>query len=60
MDCMLKIPGKGVVLVAEVLDWVPEGWWFKPRRSHNTVSAAVGPLSKVLNPTLLQGAFSRA
>ena len=47
-------------LVAKVHDWDREGWWFKPRCSHNKISAAVEPLSKALNPTLLQGGLSPA
>ena len=42
-------------LVGKVHDWDPEGWWFKPRCSHDKIHAAVGPLNKALNPTLLQG-----
>ena len=41
-------------LVAKVHDWDPEGWWFKPQCSHDKIHAAVGPLSKALNATLLQ------
>ena len=35
-------------------DWDPEGRWFKPRGSQDKIRAAVGPLSKALNPILLQ------
>ena len=43
-------PHEGETLVAKVCDWDPEGCWFKPWCSHNMISAAVGPLT-----TLLQG-----
>ena len=42
-------------LVAKLLGWNLEGLWFKPQCSHNKISAAVVPLSKALNPTLLRG-----
>ena len=45
-------------LVLNVHDWDPEGWWFKPRCSHDEIRTAVGHLSKALNLTLLQGALS--
>ena len=36
-------------------DWNPGGLWFKSLCGHDKISTAVGPLSKALNPTLLQG-----
>ena len=47
-------------LVPNVHDWDLEGWWFKPHCSHDKISAAVEPLSKALNPKLLQGGLSTA
>ena len=45
----------GQPVVANLLDWDLEGWWFKPKCSHNIISAAVRPLSKVFKPTWLLG-----
>ena len=36
------------------------GRWFDPRRGHEEICTAVGPLSKALNPTLLQSGLSPA
>ena len=56
-EVVLGSPGPGVRtacrVVVKVLDLDPQGWWFDPWCGHN--KTAVGPLSKALNPTLLQG-----
>ena len=43
--------------MVKVHDWDLKGYWFKPQCSHDKISAAVGPLSKAFNPTLLQGGW---
>ena len=52
--------GAAYHLVAKLFDWDPEGWWFEPQCNNNKIRAVVGPLSKALNPTLLQGGVSPA
>ena len=42
-----------VVVTRLYLD--PQGRWFDPRCGHDKICTAVGPLSKALNPSLLQG-----
>ena len=42
--------------VVKVLDLNPQGRWFNSGQcGHDKICTAVGPLSKALNPTLLQG-----
>ena len=36
--------GTACSLMAEVHDWNPEGWWFKPQRSHDKSRRAVWAL----------------
>ena len=52
--------GAACGVVVKLLDLDPQGWWFDPWCGHNTICTAVGPLSKALNPTLLQGGMSPA
>ena len=47
--------GPACRLVAKVHDWDLEGRWLKPWCSHDKICPALRPLSKALNPTLLQG-----
>ena len=47
-------------VVIKLLDLDPQGWWFDPRCGHDKICTAVGPLSKALHPTLLQGGMSPA
>ena len=42
-------------VVVKLLDLDPQGRWFDPWCGHDKICTAVGPLSKALNPTLLQG-----
>ena len=42
-------------VVVKLLDLDPQGRWFGPWCGRDKICAAVGPLSKALNPTLLQG-----
>ena len=43
--------GAACSVVVKLMDLDPQGWWFL---SHDKICTAVGPLSKALNPTLLQ------
>ncbi|KAG9330569.1 hypothetical protein JZ751_023841 [Albula glossodonta] len=45
-------------LVAKTPDVDSEGCWFKPQCSHKKIGAAVGPLSKALNPHCSQGGMA--
>ena len=47
-------------VAVKLMDLDPQGRWFDPRCGHDKISTAVGPLSKALNPTLLQGGMSPA
>ena len=47
-------------VVVKLLDLDPQGRWFDPWCGHDKICTAVGPLSKALNPTLLQGEMSPA
>ena len=42
-------------VVVKLLDLDPQGQWFNPWPGHDEICTAVGPLSKALNPTILQG-----
>ena len=42
-------------IVVKVLHLHPQGRWFDPWCGQDKICTAVGPLSKALNPTLLQG-----
>ena len=42
-------------VAVKLLDLDPQGRWFDPWCGHDKICTAVGPLSKALNPTLLQG-----
>ena len=42
-------------IVVKLLDLDPQGLLFGPWCGHSKICTAVGPLSKALNPTLLQG-----
>ena len=42
-------------VVLKLLDLDPQGRWFDLWCGHDKICTAVGPLSKALNPTLLQG-----
>ena len=44
-------------IVVKLLDLDLQGRWFDPWCGHTKICTAVGPLSKALNPTLLQGVF---
>ena len=52
--------GGACSVVVKVMDLDPQGRWFDPRCGHDKICTAVGPLSKALNPTLLQGVLSPA
>ena len=47
--------GAACSIEVKLLDLDPQGQWFDPWRGHNKICTAVGPLSKALNPTLLEG-----
>ena len=47
--------GAACSIVVKLLDLDPQGRSFDPWCFHNKICTAVGPLSKALNPTLLQG-----
>ena len=59
---MWKVHCRGLMLdgvdacsvVVKQLDLDPQGRWFDPWWGHDKICTAVGPLSKALNPTLLQ------
>ena len=42
-------------IVVKLMDLDPQGRWFDPWWGQDKICTAVGPLSKALNPTLLQG-----
>ena len=42
-------------VAVKLLDLDPQGRWFDPWCGHDKICTAVGPLSKALNPALLQG-----
>ena len=44
--------------MVKLLDLDPQSQWFDPWCSHDKICTAVGPFSKALNPTLLQGYVS--
>ena len=47
--------GSACSVVVKLMDLDPQGQWFDPWCGHDKIRTAVGPLSKALNPTLLQG-----
>ena len=47
--------GAACSVAVKLRDLDPQGRWFDPRCGQDKIRAAVGPLSKALNPTLLQG-----
>ena len=47
--------GARVSVVVKLMDLDPQGRWFDPWCGQDKICTAVGPLSKALNPTLLQG-----
>ena len=57
---MQQKQGAACGVVVKLLDLDPQGRWFDPWCGHGKICTAVGPLSKALNPTLLQGGMSPA
>ena len=37
--------------MAQLHDWDPGGWWFKPQCSYVKITADLGPLNKGFNPS---------
>ena len=52
--------GPACRVVVKLVNLDPQGRWFDPWCGHDNICTAVWPLSKALNPTLLQGGMSPA
>ena len=58
-DTSLAVEGAACSVVVKLMDLDPQGRGFNPMCGHGKICTAVGPLSKALNPTLLQEDVSR-
>ena len=57
-DKTVKLVWAACSVVVKLTDLDLQGRWFNPWCGQDKISTAVGPLSKALNPTLLQGVMS--